>query len=355
MPHTLVTGANSFVAAHVINTLIAEGHTVTGSVRRATAGEIVLAEHPEWSRKLDFVEIKDYAEAGIWNDVFKSRAFDHIVHVAAPLLDNPANTDYDRDFLRPSVEGYGSSHRLNDHTNEHHRNLSLLRSAQKYAPSLKSIAVTGSINAITTGDDLTTRRLTNESWNTVTKEQARELNNAYISYCSAKKESEEAIWSFVKSENPSFAVTVFLPALIFGPPIQGVKSTKTFNFSAGIFFSLFSGENAGKPVPSTAFPSYIDVRDLAIAHVKALIEPNARNKRFLIGGEAYSNTAAVHVLRAKFPELAEKLPIEDEKAVVVPQIGAAEGNETLELQFRSFEATVEDMTRKILEIQKLEN
>lgn len=33
-----------------------------------------------------------------------------IIHVAAPLLDNPANTDYDRDFLKPSVDGYVSLH-----------------------------------------------------------------------------------------------------------------------------------------------------------------------------------------------------------------------------------------------------
>jgi nucleoside-diphosphate-sugar epimerase len=105
MPHTLVTGANSFVAAHVIDALLARGHTVTGSVRRRAAGEPVLAEHHEWIGKLDFVEIADYAEPGVWDDVFKSNNFDHIVHIAAPLLDNPANTDYDRDFLRPSVEG----------------------------------------------------------------------------------------------------------------------------------------------------------------------------------------------------------------------------------------------------------
>ena|ERR1700761_9764317 len=106
MPHTLVTGANSFVAAHVIKTLVDAGHTVTGSVRRASAGEAVLEEHPEWAGKLDFVEIQDYAETGIWDAVFQSKDFDYIVHVAAPLLDNPANTDYDRDYLRPSVEGY---------------------------------------------------------------------------------------------------------------------------------------------------------------------------------------------------------------------------------------------------------
>jgi len=105
MPHTLVTGANSFVAAHILSKLIAEGHTVTGSVRRASAGAAILAENPAWKEKLDFIEITDYATPGIWDDVFKTQSFDYIVHVAAPLLDNPANTDYDRDYLRPSVEG----------------------------------------------------------------------------------------------------------------------------------------------------------------------------------------------------------------------------------------------------------
>lgn len=105
MPHTLVTGANSFVAAHIISKLISSGHTVTGSVRGASAGYAVLAENSEWKGKLEFVEIKDYAEANIWNDVFKSKDFDYIVHVAAPLLDNPASTDYDEHYLRPSVEG----------------------------------------------------------------------------------------------------------------------------------------------------------------------------------------------------------------------------------------------------------
>jgi nucleoside-diphosphate-sugar epimerase len=106
MPLTLVTGANSFVAAHIIDTLIREGHNVVGSVRRQAAGEAVLAEHPEWATKLSFVEVKDYAEPSIWDSVFKTHDFDHVVHVAGTMLDNPANTDYDRDFLRPSVEGY---------------------------------------------------------------------------------------------------------------------------------------------------------------------------------------------------------------------------------------------------------
>jgi UDP-glucose 4-epimerase len=78
MPHTLVTGANSFVAAHVIDTLIAAGHTVTGSVRRSSAGEEVLAWHPEWKGKFNYVLVYDYAKPNTWDEIFKSQAFDYV-------------------------------------------------------------------------------------------------------------------------------------------------------------------------------------------------------------------------------------------------------------------------------------
>lgn len=193
MPHTLVTGANSFLAAHIIGELVANGHTVTGSVRRAAAGEALLKEHPEWKDKLDFVIVEDYAQQSELDSIFRTHQFDHIVHTAAPMPGNPAFTDFDRDFLRPSVEG----------------NISLLKSAKAYATTLKSIVITGSINSITTGapDDNKAREYTNESWNDITPEVARQSNSAFIMYCSSKKEAELAIWDFVKTEKPSFSVS----------------------------------------------------------------------------------------------------------------------------------------------------
>jgi nucleoside-diphosphate-sugar epimerase len=105
MPHTLVTGANGFVAAHVVDQLIAAGHHVTGSVRTIAKGTELVTVHPEYEGKIDFVTISDYAKDGVWDDVFEKGDFDYVVHVAAPLLDNPKNTDYVRDFATPSVEG----------------------------------------------------------------------------------------------------------------------------------------------------------------------------------------------------------------------------------------------------------
>jgi nucleoside-diphosphate-sugar epimerase len=105
MTKTLVTGANGFVAAHIIDQLIAQGHQVTGSVRSSSKGDQLLKTHPEYAGKLTFVTVSDIAGEGAWDEVFKKGDFDFVVHAAAPLLDNPENTDFEKHFLRPSVQG----------------------------------------------------------------------------------------------------------------------------------------------------------------------------------------------------------------------------------------------------------
>jgi nucleoside-diphosphate-sugar epimerase len=105
MTRTLVTGANAFVAAPILASLINHGHTVIGSVRREEAGDAILKAHPEWDGKFDYTVVKDLADAESWDNVFRAYDVNHVVHVAAPLLDGAGNTDYDRDFLRPSIDG----------------------------------------------------------------------------------------------------------------------------------------------------------------------------------------------------------------------------------------------------------
>ncbi|KFY11879.1 hypothetical protein V492_04209 [Pseudogymnoascus sp. VKM F-4246] len=338
MPSTLLTGANSFVAAHIIDALIKAGHHVTGTVRRAAAGDEILALHPEWKSRLDIIIVEDITNEASWDSIFEEiRDFNHVVHVAAPLLDNPENTDYDRHYLKPSVEG----------------NLALLRSAKNNAPNLKSIVVTGSINASTTGspEELLAGPLTNSTWLSITQEQARAMNDPYISYCSGKKEGELAIWDFVKKNTPKYSVTVLLPALIFGPPIEPLKGgVKGLHYSSSIIYSLFNGSNS--TIPATTFPSYIDVRDLADAHVKALNEPKVANKRLTIGGNKMTYTALVHAL-AKVPELEGRLPADsrEDQKVIPANIIAEEGNEALNMTYRSLDETMADTARRILELE----
>jgi nucleoside-diphosphate-sugar epimerase len=243
------------------------------------------------------------------------------------------------------------------------RNLAMLRAAKSYAKSLDSIAVTGSINALTTGspDELKANELTNSFWNSISRSEARDSGNTYLWYCSSKKEAELAIWDFIKTEQPSFTVTVLLPALIFGPPIQPIKSINRLNYSVGVLYSLVNGINA--TVPPTSFPSYIDVRDLAKAHVNALTIPEAANKRFLVDGRKMTYTDIVRTLRTLVEkgefdeEFGKRLPADsgEDKNVTFARISAEEGNKVLRLEpLRTMEQTFGDAYKKLLELEAKE-
>jgi nucleoside-diphosphate-sugar epimerase len=206
---------------------------------------------------------------------------------------------------------------------------------------------------MTTGADVSTRTFTSTSWLPLTVADARAANHPYISYCVAKAEADKAIWAYVKENRPHFSVSVFLPALIFGPPIHPVTSLQKMNYSTDVFYALFNGSL--DVVPPTSFASYVDVRDLAAAHIRALTTPAVANRRFLVGGHPYSSGLAVGVLRG-MPELkGRKLPGDPETVEVVPKVNLGdveEWNEKLGLKPRSAEETFGDAARRILELEE---
>lgn len=70
------------------------------------AGKDLLAIHPEWDHSMiDFVEVPDYTTSGIFDEIFKKGDFDYVLHTAAPVYDNPANTEFEKHFEKPCVEG----------------------------------------------------------------------------------------------------------------------------------------------------------------------------------------------------------------------------------------------------------
>lgn len=50
-------------------------------------------------------------------------------------------------------------------------------------------------------------------------------------------------------------MTVILPPLIFGAPIQDVKTLKNMNYSTDVFYSFINGTN--EVVPPTSFAAYV--------------------------------------------------------------------------------------------------
>lgn len=111
------------------------------------------------------------------------------------------------------------------------------------------------------------------------------------------------------SESPSFDLVTLNPPLVFGPVDDGV-SIDRINTSNQRIAGLIQGKFRDGPLPPTGVYLFIDVRDLALAHVRALSAAGAAGKRFLLTGGYFSNKLIVDAIRATHPELASKLPEE---------------------------------------------
>lgn len=97
MTKYLVTGANGYIAMHIVDQLLKQGHHVRGTVRSLNDQEKV-----ESLRKLGPVEL---VEANLLDGESLKKAvrgMDVVLHVASPVTVNAIEED---DFIKPAVEG----------------------------------------------------------------------------------------------------------------------------------------------------------------------------------------------------------------------------------------------------------
>ena len=98
---------------------------------------------------------------------------------------------------------------------------------------------------------------------------------------------------------------------------------------------------------------WTDVRDLALAHVKAAELPDAANKRFFIVTGLFSNKMIAEIIRENFPERASKLPEGDGlEPGDFPEGGTFSYDnkravEVLGLKFRSLKESIVDTVKSL--------
>ena len=82
-----------------------------------------------------------------------------------------------------------------------------------------------------------------------------------------------------------------MPSLVTGPAF-----TKHGNSSEALISEILNERFPGVPTPHTLY-SAVDVRDVALAHVNALEEPNAKGKRYIVSGFQIQNDEIFSILR----------------------------------------------------------
>jgi nucleoside-diphosphate-sugar epimerase len=64
----LVTGANGFIASHVVNNLLDSGYSVRGTVRSERSADGVLKLHPDHGDRLSVVVVPDMTAEGAFDE-----------------------------------------------------------------------------------------------------------------------------------------------------------------------------------------------------------------------------------------------------------------------------------------------
>ena len=123
-------------------------------------------------------------------------------------------------------------------------------------------------------------------WNPVTWEEAITTTLPITAYRASKKFAEQAVWDFIQAHQPHFDVVTIQPPMVFGPCEHDV-TVDTLNESNAQIWKILSGGKEGV-VPPTGMWQWVDVRDVAEAHVNSLDLAVKGNQRFLLGAGEFT-------------------------------------------------------------------
>ena len=110
------------------------------------------------------------------------------------------------------------------------------------------------------------------------------------------------------------------PPLVLGPIVHYLRDLDSLNTSNQRIRDIMIGKARQEIAPTGTF-LWADVRDLALAHVRAAERPEAAGKRFFITAGHFSNKEIANIIRDSFPDLDSKLPTKDTKGGDYPEDG----------------------------------
>ena len=250
MDKVLVTGASGYIALHCISELLKKGYSVRGSLRNLDREEEVRSSIKKdvADDNLEFCKLNLLSDDG-WQDAM--HGCEYLLHMASPFITyEPKNED---DLIRPAKEG-------------------TLR-ALKFAKDagVKKVVLTSSVAAIAYGHK---KPICGPSdWS--------DINQNIGAYTKSKTIAERAAWDFINSqEQKNMTMTTIHPGLVLGP----LLSNDIDGASADIMNKLITGQFPGNPNLNFTI---VDVRDVALLHVKAISSDESNGKRCLTTSKDY--------------------------------------------------------------------
>lgn len=301
-------------------------------MRSQEKADQILTDNPSFKGIVDFAIVTELSSPGAFDAAFQSQIpFTDIIHVASPYYFT--FTDAKTDMLDPAINGT--------------RNL--LEAAKKYASTVRRVVLTSSFAAMNNPlqGNWPSHTYSEEDWNPITYEEAIQSSDKHATYQASKKFSELAAWEFIEKEKPNFDLVVICPPQILGPMRQYVPTPDSLNTSSMRVYTHVRGDYQGKEIPPTGIYPWVDVRDAALAHVRALEVEEAGGQRFFTAAGLWCINDLIDVLKTRFPELIVKLASGGTQGELPDPIYKVSNNKSLEVLGLRYNITLPHRTLQI--------
>eukprot|EP01083_Nonionella_stella_P047811 127961_1 len=279
----VVTGANGYIAGHIIKELLARGYNVRGTVRSLSNTSkyeyLYQFVHPNNDKsQLQFYEAELTSNKN-WPNILKG--CDYIIHTASPMH-TPSNqrtklsNSY---FMEPNLKGMKI----------------ILNECAATKTIKRFIYTTGVSTSLVPHKDIMIYDANN--WTDLEKPDGYygELDK----YIRSKTVTEKYLWSFIeRNENIDLfeSVTTISPLLVIGPFLN-IREQKPTDLCIKM---ILNGEY-GAYLPQINW-SLVDVRDVALAHVNAMTMDKdiVHKQRYILGHQYISCKNIALLLRQEY-------------------------------------------------------
>ena len=278
-----VTGATGFIALHLVEQLLTAGYRVTAAVRTNDASKLAPLTSLSGLGELTVVPGCDLLTPG---------SFDHAVadasavfHTASPFWMDSRIKDPWEQLVNPAEKG----------------TLNVLDACAKEGSAVRRVVLTSSFAALMNVGGRSPWPMDfvydETHWNISSAPDADgmfpEPVNAHA-YRWSKTMAERAAWAYTGK----FDVATVLPPMVLGANKQKLSSVEDLNQSSLILYNLLAGK---MPHVMPGSVGFVDVADVARAHVLAATVPGASGQRYLCSGETRTWLDVVGILRVMYP------------------------------------------------------
>jgi nucleoside-diphosphate-sugar epimerase len=271
---TLVTGGTGFLGGWCIARALEGGHDVRTSVRdlrrEDSVRQAIAKAGVDPGERLSVLSADLTSDDG-WAEAMAG--CEYVLHVASPFPPEQPN-DPD-ELIVPARDGA----------------LRVLRAALD--AGVKRVVMTSSVAAIRGS------RESSESTPFTEADWTDGDDTERTPYVRSKTIAEKAAWDLVRQAGGEDRLAVVNPGAIIGPPLSADRST-----SLQAIQRLLDGMPA---MPRLGF-TFVDVRDVADLHLRAMTDPAAGGERFIAADKFLWTSDVAAVIRERLGDAAPKVP-----------------------------------------------